>query len=78
MQLVGIPTLIVGLILRYADNPPWFASAHNVGHILILASVIWLAFWTLVLVVVFLIGLLSTGSSYSRARRRRTRGRRGF
>lgn len=70
MPLFGFPSLIVGLILRYADNPQWFNGAHSVGHILILASLIWIAIMLLVIAAAV---FGSTSSSTLAAQRRRRR-----
>lgn len=77
MPLFGFPSLIVGLILRYADNPQWFNGAHSVGHILILASLIWIGVWlAIMLLVIAAAAFGSTSSSTLAAQRRRPR--RGF
>lgn len=34
-----LPTLIAGLVLRYADNPQWFNGAYVIGDILLWISV---------------------------------------
>lgn len=79
LSLLGLPTLIAGLILRYA-SPPLFASAHSVGHILILITLFYWALLLAVVVLVFCAGFASVFAEdwFRKRRRRRNLKRRGW
>lgn len=70
--LLAMPSLFVGVILRFADNPQWFNDAHAVGNIIWIPSAIWVAFWLCVLLA------LAWEDDAPNRRARQRRKRRGF
>ena len=50
MQLIGFPSLIIGLVLWLAGGS-WFHHAVSVGEIVTLVSAGWILLWSIVTIV---------------------------